>query len=93
MLWVLKVYQTQLGLSSSSYPQPMPNPKITKLKELLKLVDDGLTKADFNKSFEAVLQHLLKLEQKLGVLWFYNMLFDIQSASCHKCTEMIKILD
>ena len=39
--------------------------KTEKLKQLLNILNDGITQAEFVKSFKSVIEHILKLEKKL----------------------------
>ncbi len=41
------------------------NPKLNKLQNLLKLLDESLTRKEFEEAFKAILTQLLKLEQNL----------------------------
>ena len=41
------------------------NPNLKKLEELMKLANDGLTKEDFTRSFEQVMQLIVRMEEKL----------------------------
>jgi len=43
----------------------MPDEKLTKLKELLNIINSGLTREDFVKSFKSITDHILRLEKKL----------------------------
>lgn len=46
----------------------MDNERLKKLKEVLKLVSEGLTREEFTASFKAVIKQILEIEKKLITL-------------------------
>lgn len=42
----------------------MPDPKLLKLEQILKMLDDGMTKQDFVKAFEKVLEFVVKSKKE-----------------------------